>query len=95
MGLVEGATNLFDLDALLVLIPLAPFMLGGLAIWTKHQRKTLELQIELAKAQAAARPPVDDRAEQRLRTLERIITDGRGRDDLAQQIENLRAKQLS
>ena len=41
---------MFDLDALLVLIPLAPFMLGGLAIWTKHQRKTLELQIELAKA---------------------------------------------
>lgn len=86
---------MFDLDALLVLIPLAPFMLGGLAIWTKHQRKTLELQIELAKAQAAARPPVDDRMEQRLRTLERIVTDGRGRDDLAQQIENLRAKQLS
>ncbi|ESZ86814.1 MAG: hypothetical protein Q27BB25_12435 [Blastomonas sp. CACIA14H2] len=86
---------MFDLDALLVLIPLAPFMLGGLAIWTKHQRKTLELQIELAKAQAVARPPVDDRMEQRLRTLERIVTDGRGRDDLAQQIESLRAKQLS
>lgn len=86
---------MFDLDALLILIPLAPFMLGGLAIWTKHQRKTLELQIELAKAQAAARPPIDDRMEQRLRTLERIVTDGRGRDDLAQQIENLRAKQLS
>ncbi|WP_446654959.1 hypothetical protein [Blastomonas sp.] len=86
---------MFDLDALLVLIPLAPFMLGGLAIWTKHQRKTLELQIELAKAQAVARPPVDDRMEQRLRTLERIVTDGRGRDDLARQIENLRAKPLS
>lgn len=86
---------MIDFDALLVLIPLAPFMLGGLAIWTKHQRKTLELQIELAKAQAIARPPVDDRMEQRLRTLERIITDGRGRDDLAQQIENLREKQLT
>ena len=86
---------MFDADALLVLIPLAPFMLGGLAIWTKHQRKTLELQIELAKAQAIARPPVDDRMEQRLRTLERIITDGRGRDDLAQQIEDLRTKQLT
>jgi hypothetical protein len=86
---------MFDFDALLVLIPLAPFMLGGLAIWTKHQRKTLELQIELAKAEAIARPPVDDRMEQRLRTLERIITDGRGRDDLAQQIENLREKQLT
>jgi hypothetical protein len=86
---------MIDFDALLVLIPLAPFMLGGLAIWTKHQRKTLELQLELAKAQALVRPPADDRMEQRLRTLERIITDGRGRDDLAQQIENLREKQLS
>lgn len=86
---------MFDFDALLVLIPLAPFMLGGLAIWTKHQRKTLELQLELAKAQAVARPPVDDRLEQRLRTLERIITDGRSGDDLSRQIENLREKQLS
>jgi hypothetical protein len=86
---------MFNPDTFLVLIPLAPFMLGGLAIWTKHQRKTLELQIELAKAQAVARPPADDRMEQRLRTLERIITDGRGRDDLAQQIEDLREKQLS
>ncbi len=86
---------MFNPDALLVLIPLAPFMLGGLAIWTRHQRKTLELQLELAKAQAVARPPVDDKMEQRLRTLERIITDGRSRDDLAQQIEDLRTKQLS
>lgn len=86
---------MFDFDFLYAFIPLAPFMLGGLAIWTRHQRKTLELQLELAKAQAVARPPADDRLEQRLRTLERIITDGRSRDDLAQQIEDLREKQLS
>lgn len=41
------------------------------------------------------RPQVSDKLEQRVRTLERIITDGRGRDDLAQQIEDLREKQLS
>jgi hypothetical protein len=86
---------MFNPDTFLVLIPLAPFMLGGLAIWTKHQRKTLELQLEITRAQAVARPPVDERMEQRLRTLERIITDGRSRDDLAQQIEDLREKQLS
>ena len=86
---------MFDFDALLVLIPLAPFMLGGLAIWTRHQRKTLELQLELAKAQAVARPPADDRIEQRLRTLERIITDNRTGDALSRQIEDLRQKQLS
>lgn len=86
---------MIDFDALLVLIPLAPFMLGGLAIWTRHQRKTLELQLELARAQAVARPPADDRIEQRLRTLERIITDGRSGNDLARQIEDLREKQLT
>lgn len=86
---------MIDFDALLVLIPLAPFMLGGLAIWTRHQRKTLELQLELAKAQAVARPPADDRMEQRLRTLERIITDNRTGDTLSRQIEDLREKQLS
>jgi hypothetical protein len=85
---------MFDFDALLVLIPLAPFMLGGLAIWTRHQRKTLELQLELAKAQAVARPPADDRIEQRLRTLERIITDNRTGDALSRQIEDLRQKQF-
>ena len=62
----------------------------------KQRARSAEEDRELvAKAQAAVRPAVDDRTEQRLRTLERIITDGRGRDDLAQQIENLRAKQLS
>ncbi|PXW75114.1 hypothetical protein C7451_10783 [Blastomonas natatoria] len=86
---------MIDFDALLVLIPLAPFMLGGLAIWTRHQRKTLELQLELAKAQAVARPPADDRIEQRLRTLERIITDNRTGDALSREIEDLREKQLS
>lgn len=86
---------MIDFDALLVLIPLAPFMLGGLAIWTRHQRKTVELQLELAKAQAVARPPADDRMEQRLRTLERIITDNRTGDTLSRQIEDLREKQLS
>lgn len=86
---------MIDFDALLVLIPLAPFMLGGLAIWTRHQRKTLELQLELAKAQAVARPPADDRIEMRLRTLERIITDNRTGDALSREIEDLREKQLS
>lgn len=86
---------MFDTSFLWALIPLAPFMLGGLAIWTKHQRKALQLELEIAKARAAERPPVNDKLEQRVRTLERIITDGRSRDDLAQQIEDLREKQIS
>lgn len=86
---------MFDLNFLYAFIPLAPFMVGGLAIWTNHKRKALQLELEIAKARGAERPPVNDRLEQRVRTLERIITDGRSRDDLAQQIEDLREKQPS
>ncbi|WP_288015943.1 hypothetical protein [Blastomonas sp.] len=82
-------------DFIWAAIPLAPFAIGGLAIWTHHKRKTLELEVQLTKARAMERPQVSDKLEQRVRTLERIITDGRGRDDLAQQIEDLREKQLS
>lgn len=86
---------MFDFDFVFALIPIAPFAIGGLAIWTHHKRKTLELEIELAKTRAMERPPVNDKLEERVRTLERIITDGRSRDDLAQQIEDLRTKQLT
>ena len=27
------------------LIPLAPFLIGGLAIWTRHQHKMAEMQL--------------------------------------------------
>ncbi|MDM7955453.1 hypothetical protein [Blastomonas sp.] len=84
---------MLDFNFLFALIPIAPFALGGLAIWTTHKRKVLKLELEIAKARALERPPVNDKLEQRVRTLERIITDGRGRDDLAQQIEDLREKQ--
>jgi len=77
-----------DFGSLAVFIPLAPFMLGGLAIWTRHRHKALELELKIAEAQAGQRSAVDDRLEQRVRTLERIITDDR--NDLASQIEDLR-----
>lgn len=86
---------MFDSGIFFALIPLAPFLLGGLAIWTNHKRKTLQLELDIAKARAVERPQVSDRLEERVRTLERIITDGRSSDDLAQQIEHLRDKQLS
>ena len=72
---------------LALLIPLAPFLLGGLVIWTKHQQK-------MANAQAQA-PQVDQQLaaytrelEDRVRVLERIVTD-KGYD-VATQIEALR-----
>jgi hypothetical protein len=77
---------------LALLIPLAPFILGGFVIWTRHQR-------QLAEAQAAL-PQIDERQalytrelEDRVRVLERIVTD-KGYD-VASQIEALRdARQI-
>lgn len=72
---------------LALLIPLAPFILGGLVIWTRHQTKIAEAQ--------AALPQIDERQvayarelEDRIRVLERIVTD-KGYD-VASQIEALR-----
>ena len=84
---------MFDSGLVYALIPLAPFMLGGLVVWTRHQRKALEMQIELARVEADRRSAGGERLEQRVRTLERIITDGKG--DLARQIEDLRDAPLN
>lgn len=75
-------------DAIWVLIPLAPFIMGGFAIWTKHQRKLAELQIEATAEKAAQYASHSRELEERVRVLERIITDGGY--DTALQIEALR-----
>jgi hypothetical protein len=77
-----------DTANLALLIPLAPFMMGGLAIWTKHQRKLAELQIEATAEKAAQYASHSRELEERVRVLERIITDGGY--DTALQIEALR-----
>jgi len=82
-----------DFGSLAVFIPLAPFMLGGLAIWTRHRHKALELELKIAEARAGEGAMANQRLEHRVRTLERIITDGRS--DLAQQIEDLRHDPVS
>ncbi|MEZ5709649.1 MAG: hypothetical protein R3E02_09720 [Blastomonas sp.] len=84
---------MFDSDIIWILIPLAPFLLGGLAIWTKHQSKMLDKRMELARLEAERSSAGGERLEQRVRTLERIITDDR--NDLAQQIEDLRNEPLN
>lgn len=84
---------MFDPDIVWALIPLAPFLLGGFAIWTRHKQKALEMELEIAKLRAVEKPAMNDRLEQRVRTLERIITDGNS--DLARQIEDLRDAPLN
>jgi len=77
---------------LALLIPLAPFLLGGFAIWTRHQTKMAEARVnstaELSAEKAAQYTSHVKELEDRVRVLERIVTD-RGYD-VATQIEALR-----
>lgn len=77
-----------DHGSLALLIPLAPFLLGGFAIWTRHQRRIAELQVQATAEKAAQYASHTRELEERVRVLERIITDGGY--DTALQIEALR-----
>ena len=75
-----------------LLIPLAPFIMVCFIVWTKHQSKMAKLQIEstaaLSAEKAAQYSSHVQQLEDRVRVLERIVTD-RGYD-VATQIEALR-----
>ena len=75
------------------LIPLAPFIIGGLAIWTRHQRLMLEKQSEMTAEKAAQYAAQTERLEARVRVLERIVTD-KG-IDVAEEIDRLRDTALN
>ncbi len=75
-------------ETLALLIPLAPFILIGVVIWTRHQRRMAELQIAATAEKAAQYASQSRELEERVRVLERIITDGGY--DTALQIEALR-----
>ena len=71
-----------------ILIPLAGISLAGFSVWAKHQRRMAEIQLAAA-AEKAAQYAVQNRdLEQRVRVLERIVTD-KGYD-VALQIDALR-----
>ena len=73
---------------LALLIPLAPFLLGGFALWTRHQSKLAEMQMRHTAESAAQYAASNQELEDRVRVLERIVTD-KGYD-VATQIEALR-----
>lgn len=75
-------------NMIFALIPLAPFIVAALWIWTSHQRKLLEKQSEMTAEKAAQYAAHTERLEQRVRVLERIATD-KG-VDVAAEIEALR-----
>lgn len=74
------------------LIPLAPFMIGALVIWTRHQQKMADKQVSATAAntaeKAAQYASQVQALEERVRVLERIVTDGGY--NVATQIEALR-----
>ena len=80
-------------NMLYALIPLAPFILGGFVVWSKHQQKMIEKQSEMTAEKAAQYAAQTERLEARVRVLERIATD-RG-VDVAEEIEKLRDTPLN
>jgi uncharacterized protein with GYD domain len=75
-------------DIIWILVPLAPFIMVGFIVWTKHQHKLAELQVKATAEKAAQYAASNQELEDRLRVLERIVTD-KGYD-VATQIEALR-----
>lgn len=85
-------------DEIWILIPLAPFLLGGLAIWTRHQSKMVDKQKELMllgerlpQSEDGQRMQEDMRyLKDRVAVLEKIVTDERGARELDSEIAKLR-----
>ncbi|MEP2104083.1 MAG: hypothetical protein ABJP02_13530 [Parasphingorhabdus sp.] len=86
------------MDWLALLIPLAPFGLGGLWIWTRHQSNMVDKQKELLLLGKNAPQNEDGRRmnedmkylKERVATLEKIVTDERGARELESEIAKLR-----
>ena len=75
------------------MIPLAPFLLGGFALWSRHKQRELEIMSQSNTEKAAQYAAQNQRLEQRVQVLERIFTDKN--TGLADAIENLRDKPLN
>lgn len=71
-----------------ILIPILALSIPIIAIWTKHRQKIAELEVQAAAEKAAQYATQNTELEERVRVLERIVTD-RGYD-VATQIEALR-----
>lgn len=76
------------MDSLGILVPLAPFLMVAFIVWTKHQSKMAELRVRETAEKAAQYASHTSELEDRVRVLERIVTD-KGYD-VAAQIEALR-----
>ncbi len=76
-----------------LLIPLAPFALGALWIWTRHQSKMAEKYGHLPKGVDADADRMREELKylkERVAVLEQITTDGHSTRQLENEIEQLR-----
>lgn len=73
---------------LALMIPILALMIPIFAIWTRHREKVAKMEIERTAEKAAQYAASNKELEDRVRVLERIVTD-RGYD-IATQIEALR-----
>ena len=82
-----------------VMIPILGISLGFFAVWTQHRQKMIKLRIQELDAANDARGAAPERAhevnelQERVRVLERIVTDGGY--DLATKIEALRDERVT
>ncbi|MCJ2188942.1 hypothetical protein [Novosphingobium beihaiensis] len=77
-----------DTGILALLIPIIGVCIPIVAIWTKHRRDMLKMELEATAEKSALYANKNAELEERVRVLERIITDGGY--DTALQIEALR-----
>jgi hypothetical protein len=75
-------------DTIWVLIPLAALAIPIIKIWSSHRQKIAEIEIQATAERAAQYATRNTELEDRVRVLERIVTD-KGYD-VAAQIEALR-----
>jgi hypothetical protein len=77
-------------DTLVLLIPMFAMCIPIMAIWTKHQRQLEQMRSQSNSELTAQFMAQNHRLEERVRVLERILTDRS--TDLAHQIDALRAE---
>lgn len=77
-----------DAGSIGALIPIFALTIPIVAIWTRHKQKIAEMQLQVTAEKAAQYATHNTELEERVRVLERIVTD-RGYD-VATQIEALR-----
>ncbi|WP_373492033.1 hypothetical protein [Parasphingorhabdus sp.] len=87
-----------DMSWLALLIPIAPFAIGGLWIWTRHQSSMIDKQRELMLLGERGPESSESRKmreemkylKERVAVLEQITTDGHSSRQLENKIEQLR-----